>query len=70
MVVPFSANSRKTFFDRSAVTVNSRCGTERIFRLFLMGAFEASKPSFRGKNPHYMAAARVPAQHQLCQVLL
>jgi hypothetical protein len=69
-VCTFLRQFSKAFFDRLAATVNSRCGTESIFRLFLMSAVQAPEPSLRGKNPHRGAAARVSAQHQLRQVFL
>jgi len=60
----------KTFFDRLAATVNLRCGTKSILRLFLRNAIQAPEPSFRGKNPRRGAAGQVPAQHRLRQVFL
>jgi hypothetical protein len=69
-VCSFLRQFSKTFFDRLAATVNSRCVTERIFRLLLANVFQAPEPSFRGKNPHDVAARRVDAQHQFRQVVL
>jgi hypothetical protein len=60
----------KRSFARLAATVNSRCVTERIFRLLLVNVSQAPEPSFRGKDPHDVAAGRVDTQHQFRQVVL